>query len=47
MQMTGMLHGVRLFDYVEFAAAEVLGPGDGRRDLGLIERDKLVFIKLL
>jgi len=26
MQITGMLYGARLLDYVEFPAAEVLGP---------------------
>ena len=48
MQMTGMLHGARLLDYVEFPAAEVLGPGATEDEIqGLIDRHKLVFIKPL
>ena len=48
MQLTGMLHGARLLDYVEFPAAEVLGPGATEDEIqGLIERHKLVFIKPL
>jgi succinyl-CoA synthetase beta subunit len=48
MQMTGMLHGARLLDYVEFPAAEVLGPGATEDEIqGLIDRHKLIFIKPL
>ena len=48
MQMTGMLHGARLLDYVEFPAADVLGPGATEDEIqGLIDRHKLVFIKPL
>jgi succinyl-CoA synthetase beta subunit len=48
MQMTGMLHGVRLLAYVEFPAAEVLGPGATEDEIqGLIDRHKVVFIKPL
>jgi len=48
MQMTGMLHGARLLDYVEFPAAEVLGPGATEDEIqGLIDRHELIFIKPL
>src|SRR5215469_15779074 len=48
MQITGMLHGARLLDYVEFPAAEVLGPDATEDDIqGLIDRHKLIFIKPL
>src|ERR1700752_1945657 len=48
MQMTGMLHGARLLDYVEFPAAEVLGPDATEDEIqALIDRHKLIFIKPL
>src|ERR1700741_560315 len=48
MQITGMLYGARLLDYVEFPAAEVLGPDATEDDIqGLIDRHKLIFIKPL
>src|SRR5215469_14131173 len=48
MQITGMLHGARLLDYVEFPAAEVLGPDATEDDIqALIDRHKLIFIKPL
>ena len=48
MQITGMLYGSRLLDYVDFPAAEVLGPGATEDEIqGLIDRHKLIFIKPL
>src|ERR1700756_8417 len=48
MQITGMLYGARLLDYVGFPAAEVLGPDATEDDIqGLIDRHKLIFIKPL
>jgi hypothetical protein len=48
MQITGMLYGARLLDYVEFPATEVLGPDATEDDIqGLIDRHKLIFIKPL
>ena len=48
MQITGMLHGARLLDYVEFPASEVLGPDATEDEIqGLIDRHKLIFIKPL
>jgi len=48
MQITGMLYGARLLDYVEFPAAEVLGPDATEDEIqGLIDRHKLIFIKPL
>src|SRR6516162_5923289 len=48
MQITGMLYGARLLDYVEFPAAETLGPGATEDEIqGLIDRHKLIFIKPL
>ena len=48
MQITGMLHGARLLDYVEFPAAEILGPGATEEEIqGLIDRHKIIFIKPL
>jgi succinyl-CoA synthetase beta subunit len=46
MQITGMLYGARLLDYVEFPAAEILGPGATEDEIqGLIDRHKLIFVK--
>ena len=48
MQITGMLYGARLLEYVDFPAAEVLGPGATEDEIqGLIDRHKLIFIKPL
>ena len=48
MQITGMLYGARLLDYVEFPAAEVLGPDATEDEIqGLLDRHKLIFIKPL
>ena len=48
MQITGMLYGARLLDYVEFPAAEILGPGATEEEIqGLIDRHKIIFIKPL
>ena len=48
MQITGMLYGARLLDFVEFPAAEVLGPGATEDEIqALIDRHKLIFIKPL
>ena len=39
MQITGMLYGARLLGYVEFPAAEVLGPDATEDEIqGLIDR---------
>ena len=48
MQITGMLYGAKLLDYVEFPASEVLGPGASEDEIqALIDRHKLIFIKPL
>ena len=48
MQITGMLYGARLLEYVEFPAAEILGPGATEDEIqGLIDRHKLIFVKPL
>src|SRR5271157_4780424 len=48
MQITGMLHGARLLEHVEFPASEVLGPGASEDEIqSLIDRHKLIFIKPL
>ena len=46
MQVTGMLTGARLLEYVGFPTSEVLGP-DATEDQirALIDRHKLIFIK--
>jgi succinyl-CoA synthetase beta subunit len=46
MQISGMLHGGRLLDYVRFPAAEVLGPGATEDEIQhLIDRHKLIFVR--
>ena len=46
MQITGMLHGSKLLEHVDFPATEVLGPAASEDEIqGLIDRHKLVFIK--
>ena len=46
MQITGMLHGARLLEFVGFPATEVLGPGASEGEIkALIEKYGLVFIK--
>lgn len=48
MNITGMLHGARLLQYVDFPTSEVLGPGASEGDIqGLIERHGEIFIKPL
>jgi hypothetical protein len=48
MQITGMLYGAKLLEYVDFPAAEVLGPGATEDQIqGLIGRHKLIFVKPL
>ena len=48
MELTGMLHGSRLLDYVEFPTTEVLGPGATEDEIqALIDRHKLIFVKPL
>src|SRR3974390_2978463 len=48
MQITGMLYGARLLDYVEFPAPGVWGPEAFEDEIkGLIERHNLIFIKPL
>jgi succinyl-CoA synthetase beta subunit len=46
MQLTGMLHGSKLLEFVDFPAAEVLGPEASEDQIGaLIERRGSVFVK--
>ncbi|HYN11268.1 MAG TPA: ATP citrate lyase citrate-binding domain-containing protein [Burkholderiales bacterium] len=46
MQLTGMLHGSKLLQFVDFPSAEVLGPEASEDDIkGLIERRGSVFVK--
>jgi succinyl-CoA synthetase beta subunit len=46
MQLTGMLHGSKLLQFVDFPAAEVLGPEASEDEIkGLIERRGSVFVK--
>lgn len=46
MQVTGMLHGARLLQFVGFPATEVLGPDASEEEIrGLIERRGQVFVK--
>jgi succinyl-CoA synthetase beta subunit len=46
MQLTGMLHGSKLLQFVDFPAAEVLGPEASEDEIkGLIERCGSVFVK--
>jgi succinyl-CoA synthetase beta subunit len=48
MNLTGMLYGSKLLNYVGFPTAEVLGPGSGEEEIQkLIERHGSVFIKPL
>jgi succinyl-CoA synthetase beta subunit len=46
MQLTGMLHGAKLLQHVDFPAAEVLGPEASEDEIGaLIEKRGSVFVK--
>jgi len=46
MQITGMLHGARLLEFVGFPATEVLGPDGSEEQIkALIDRYGLIFIK--
>lgn len=46
MQITGMLDGARLLQFVGFPASEVLGPGASEEEIkSLIDRHGQVFIK--
>ncbi len=46
MQITGMLHGARLLQFVGFPTPEVLGPGASESEIrALLARHGLVFIK--
>ena len=46
MQITGMLHGARLLEFVGFPATEVLGPGASEEQIKtLIDKYALIFIK--
>jgi succinyl-CoA synthetase beta subunit len=46
MQLTGMLHGSKLLEFVDFPAAEVLGPEASEDEIGaLIEKRGSVFVK--
>ena len=46
MQITGMLHGARLLQFVGFPATEVLGPEASEEEIkAMIDRHGQVFIK--
>jgi succinyl-CoA synthetase beta subunit len=46
MQLTGMLHGSKLLEFVDYPAAEVLGPEASEDEIGaLIEKRGSVFVK--
>jgi len=46
MQITGMLHGARLLNFVGFPATEVLGPAASEEEIkDLIDRHGQVFVK--
>jgi succinyl-CoA synthetase beta subunit len=46
MQVTGMLHGARMLQFVDFPTTEVLGPSASEEEIGaLIDRHRLIFIK--
>src|SRR6266496_6730472 len=46
MQVTGMLYGSRLLQFVGFPTSEVLGPGASEEEIkGLIDRCGSVFVK--
>ena len=46
MQLTGMLHGSKLLEFVDFPAAAVLGPEASEDEIGaLIEKHSSVFVK--
>src|SRR5881227_1317236 len=46
MQISGMLHGARLLQFVGFPATEVLGPGASEEDIkALLDRHGQVFVK--
>ncbi len=46
MQITGMLHGSRLLQFVGFPSSEVLGPGASEEEIkSLIDRHGQIFIK--
>ncbi|MBC8729894.1 ATP citrate lyase citrate-binding domain-containing protein [Paraburkholderia sp. UCT2] len=46
MQITGMLHGARLLQFVGFPASEILGPSASEEEVkALIDRHRQIFIK--
>ena len=46
MQVTGMLHGARMLQFVGFPTTEVLGPSASEEEIRtLIDRHGMVFIK--
>jgi len=46
MQITGLMHGARLLEFVGFPATEVLGPGASEGEIrALIDKHGLIFIK--
>jgi len=46
MQITGMLHGARLLQFVGFPASEILGPGASEEEIkAMIDRHRQIFIK--
>ncbi|MGF6936721.1 succinyl-CoA synthetase beta subunit [Paraburkholderia sp. UCT70] len=46
MQITGMLHGARLLQFVGFPASEILGPSASEEEIKtLIDRHRQIFIK--
>ena len=46
MQITGMLHGARLLQFVGFPASEILGPSASEEEIKtMIDRHRQIFIK--
>jgi len=46
MQITGMLHGARLLEFVGFPATEVLGPGASEEQIkAMLDKHGLLFVK--
>ena len=46
MQVTGMLHGAKMLQFVDFPTTEVLGPDASEEEIrALIDKHRLVFIK--
>ena len=46
MQVTGMLHGARLLQFVGFPTPEVLGPGATETEIrAMLDKHSLIFVK--